>query len=61
VQAAGTATPGAPLPSARERSVQDLWRTYHRRIAIATRVNLELQRKFMPRKYWRYLTEMQTE
>jgi probable DNA metabolism protein len=56
----GAGADHAALPlSAEEQAVQHLWRTYHRGIAIATRANPRLQRHFMPRKYWRYLTEMQ--
>ncbi|MBN2452265.1 MAG: TIGR03915 family putative DNA repair protein [Lentisphaeria bacterium] len=42
-----------------ERAIQDLWRRYHHEAAISSRNNPALQRSFMPRKYWRYLTEMQ--
>ena len=48
-----------PALSAGERDVQDLWRTYHRRIAIDSRRNPRLQRQCMPARYWRYLVEMQ--
>lgn len=51
---------GMPHLSPDERAIQTLWRTYHARIAIGTRVNPRLQRQFMPRRYWPYLTEMQT-
>lgn len=45
--------------SSRELQLQELWRTYHRRIAITSRRNPSLQRACMPRRYWRYLVEMQ--
>jgi len=48
-----------PALSTHEKTVQQLWRTYHGHIAIATRANPRLQRHFMPRRYWPYLTEMQ--
>ncbi len=48
-----------PPLSPGEATVQDLWRTYHRGIAIAGRANPALQRRLMPVRYWRYLTEMQ--
>lgn len=45
-----------------ELAFQSFWKKYHRHIAIAERKNLDLQRSFMPKKYWRYLPEMnQTE
>lgn len=34
-----------------------LWKAYFDRIAIRERQNLKLQQSFMPKKYWRYLTE----
>ncbi len=40
-----------------EPVIAELWRTYHRTIAIAERVNPRLQAQFMPRRYWRHLTE----
>jgi len=48
-----------PALSAGEETVQSQWRTYHRQIAIASRANPRLQRQCMPRRYWRYLVEMQ--
>jgi len=36
---------------------QDLWRTYFKKIAISERKNLVLQRNFMPKRFWKYLTE----
>lgn len=38
---------------------QSLWKTFHKRIAIEARKNPRLQRSFMPKKYWKYLIEMQ--
>ena len=36
---------------------QDMWRTYFKGMAIAERKNLALQRNFMPKRFWKYLTE----
>ena len=36
-----------------------LWRNYHRTINNPARNNPALQRQFMPRRYWKYLTELQ--
>jgi probable DNA metabolism protein len=38
---------------------QKLWQRYFKTMAIAERKNLELQRNFMPKKFWKYLTEKQ--
>jgi hypothetical protein len=37
---------------------EDLWRLYHRTINNESRNNPGLQKQFMPRRYWKYLTEM---
>lgn len=36
---------------------QELWRTYFKSIAIAERKNLLVQQNFMPKRFWKYLTE----
>lgn len=36
---------------------EQLWRQYFHKIAIQPRRNLKLQQSFMPKKYWKYLTE----
>jgi len=40
-----------------EALYQTLWHTYFRAIAIPERINPELQRRCLPRRYWRYLIE----
>jgi len=42
----------------REELFQDLWQTYYKHIAIQERVNPKLQMQNMPKKYWKYLIEM---
>jgi hypothetical protein len=37
---------------------EDLWRGYHQTINNESRSNPDLQRQFMPRRYWKYLPEM---
>jgi hypothetical protein len=37
---------------------EDLWRIYHRSINIENRKNPELQKRFMPLRYRKYLTEL---
>ena len=44
--------------SAAEQHYQHLWQTFHTAIANTSRKNLDLQRRFMPRRYWKYLIEM---
>lgn len=39
--------------------IQDLWKGYFKATAIAERINPRLQRRCMPGRYWRYLTEKQ--
>ncbi len=40
-----------------EQQWQDLWRSYFKHIAIKERINPRLQRQFMPKRFWKYLTE----
>jgi probable DNA metabolism protein len=40
-----------------EREWQDLWRSYFKHIAIKERANPRLQRQFMPKRFWKHLTE----
>lgn len=40
-----------------ETEYQKLWRQYFKSIAISSRINPRLQRRFMPVRYWRHLVE----
>jgi probable DNA metabolism protein len=40
-----------------EKAFQDLWKDYLKAITIQERKNLKLQRQFMPKRFWKYLTE----
>ncbi len=40
-----------------ERQYQELWRTFYRAVAIPERRNPRVQAQYMPRRYWKYLTE----
>lgn len=42
-----------------ERQFQLLWKSYFRALAIPQRTNLSQQRRMMPRRYWKHLTEME--
>jgi probable DNA metabolism protein len=46
------------LPDKDEKTYQEMWRLFTNRVAITERENPVLQRRFMPRRYWRYLPEM---
>jgi probable DNA metabolism protein len=41
-----------------EAAGEELWRIYHRSVNNENRKNPNLQRQFMPIRYWKYLTEM---
>ena len=45
--------------SEEEAHFQQLWKEYFKSVTIKERINLKLQQQFMPKKYWKYLTEMQ--
>jgi len=40
-----------------EQQWQEMWRSYFKYIAIKERINPRLQRQFMPKRFWKYLTE----
>lgn len=40
-----------------EAVYRDLWLTFFDAIAIESRINPQLQRQFLPQRYWNYLTE----
>ena len=44
-----------------EEQVVALWRRFYADISNPDRYNPNLRRQFMPKKYWRYLTELQSE
>lgn len=46
-----------PAAACDEYGYQRLWKEFFNTVAIAGRENQKLQRQFMPRRYWRYLTE----
>jgi probable DNA metabolism protein len=51
---------GCPSDSGRPTDdFEDLWRNYHRSVNNPDRNNPALQRQFMPRRYWKYLPELQ--
>lgn len=44
-----------------ETAYQQLWQEYIHHLSIEERQNKNLQRNLMPKKYWRYLTEMKAK
>lgn len=40
-----------------EEIYEDLWRTYFKSISIQSKINPKLQKRNMPMRYWKYLTE----
>lgn len=55
----GTGTPGnIPRPVDIDADFEELWRSYTVHAAIKERFNPKLQMSFMPKKYWHFLTEV---
>ncbi len=50
---------GEGLMAEDEKLFQNLWRTYFKAICIKERMNPKKQKKDMPVRYWKYLTEKQ--
>jgi hypothetical protein len=48
---------GADFPKAADNEWENLWRHYHKTVNNENRNNPDLQRRFMPERYWKYLTE----
>lgn len=48
-----------PNRHADEIKFQALWKNYFKHIAIKSRINLKLQKQFIPKRYWKHLTEKQ--
>jgi probable DNA metabolism protein len=50
-----------PEPDEKELEYRRLWRTMYRTIAIRERNNPKCRRTHMPKRYWKYLTEFQSD
>lgn len=48
-----------PAAGAEEALYAQAWRTFYRSVAIDARYHPELRRQFMPKRFWKNLTEMQ--
>ena len=44
-----------------EEAIQKLWTTFYNKIGIEERKNDRCRRNFMPKRYWKYITEMRNE
>ena len=42
-----------------DKVYQDLWKSFIKSVTISERKNLRCQMNFMPKKYWKYMTEME--
>ena len=52
--------PTDQLPVAKEEQFfQDLWKEYFHNVSIEDRKNTKRQQQFLPKKYWKHLTEKQ--
>ena len=40
-----------------EKLYQELWKGYFKSLTIKEHINLKLKRQYMPKHYWKYLTE----
>ncbi|MDD3426109.1 MAG: TIGR03915 family putative DNA repair protein [Aminobacterium sp.] len=48
-----------PQNTSDEQTYQELWKTFFHSVTITSRTNRGLQKRNMPLKYWKYLTEME--
>jgi len=48
----------APPKNHPDNEWENMWRNYHKTINNESRNNPELQKRFMPKRYWKYLTEL---
>ena len=52
---------GTTLISEEEKSIEELWKLFYKTIGIKERTNYRCRRNFMPKKYWKYITEVRDE
>lgn len=50
-----------PDASIEEAAMQQAWQRFYQVVAVESRYNPELRQHFMPKRFWRNLTEMQPE
>lgn len=44
-----------------EKNIQEMWKDFYNTIGIKTRKNERCRMNFMPKKYWKYITEVSEE
>lgn len=49
------------IESIEEQKFESLWKTFYQTIGIAERKNDRCRMNFMPKKYWKYITEVRDE
>ncbi len=49
------------LLSQKENEIENLWKTFYKTIGIKERKNERCRRNFMPKKYWKYMLEVESE
>lgn len=49
------------IPSDEEKTMEELWKIFYRTIGIAHRKNDRCRMNFMPKKYWKYMLEVEDE
>ena len=47
--------------SSEEKNIEELWKNFYKTIAIKERKNERCRMNFMPKKYWKYITEVSEE
>lgn len=50
-----------PKESNEEQKFENLWKTFYKTIGIKERKNDRCRKNFMPKKYWKYITEVSDE
>ena len=50
-----------PESSDEEKQMQQAWKLFYKTVAVEARYNPELRRQFMPKRFWRNITEMQED
>ena len=58
---AGTPELNLPDKAAEEALMQQAWKRFYRTVAVESRYNPELRQHFMPKRFWKNLTEMQED
>lgn len=49
------------ISSSEEKTMEELWKIFYRTIGISSRKNDRCRMNFMPKKYWKYMLEVEDE